>query len=56
VSSAHRADANCLRFAATRLKFAARLGDSKLSAAPHSGPPTLSPSIDVQFLGLDDRG
>ena len=54
VSSTYCADANRLRFAATRLRFAARLVDSKLSATPQFGPPTLSPSIDVRFRALDD--
>jgi hypothetical protein len=56
VLSGRCAGANCLRFAATRLKFAARLVDFTLSAAPHFGPFTLSSSIDVRFRGLDDRG
>jgi hypothetical protein len=53
--SARSAGANCRRFAATRLKFAARLGRFALSAAPHFAPPALSPSIDVRFRALDDR-
>jgi hypothetical protein len=55
VLSARGAEANCLRFAATRLKFAARLVGLTLSAAPHFGPPALSPSIDAQFRALDNR-
>jgi hypothetical protein len=53
--SAGCAGANCLRFAATRLKFAARLGRFALSSPPHFGPFTSSPSIDVRLRGLDDE-
>jgi hypothetical protein len=43
--------ANCLRFAATRLKFAARLKQG----AAGSRPSTSSPSTDVDFLGYPIR-